>query len=120
MNTLPGAVYRGPDPDGFSSAAALTSHLDSYAAAADTETRQVVAVNWTLWGEVFGMAAPPAETVDAPGAVRGWLATAEGIAALERILVHRPGPQVAVCPDGYGAQLNRARSRAAAARAREA
>jgi putative flavoprotein involved in K+ transport len=33
MNTLPGAVYRGPDPDGFSSAAALTSHLDSYAAA---------------------------------------------------------------------------------------
>lgn len=33
MNTLPGAAYCGPDPEGFSSAAALTSHLDSYAAA---------------------------------------------------------------------------------------
>ncbi len=31
INTLPGEVYRGPDPDGFSSAAAFTSHLDGYA-----------------------------------------------------------------------------------------
>ncbi|GAA2622582.1 MULTISPECIES: KR domain-containing protein [Streptomyces] len=99
---------------------AANRFLDSYAAAADTDARQVVAINWTLWGEVFGMAAPPAETEAAAGAVRGWLATAEGIAALERILVHRPGPQVAVCPDGYEAQLHRAGSRAAAARERAA
>lgn len=105
---------------GHSAYIAANRFLDSCAAAADTDTRQVVAINWTLWGEVFGMAAPPAETEGAPGAVRGWLATAEGIAALERILVHRPGPQVAVCPDGYGAQLDRARSRAAAARERAA
>jgi putative flavoprotein involved in K+ transport len=31
MNTLPGEVYRGPDPDGFSSAAVLVDHLNSYA-----------------------------------------------------------------------------------------
>ncbi|WP_326658192.1 SDR family NAD(P)-dependent oxidoreductase [Streptomyces sp. NBC_00385] len=105
---------------GHSAYIAANRFLDSCAAAADTDTRQVVAINWTLWGEVFGMAAPPAGTGGAPDAVRGWLATAEGIAALERILVHRPGPQVAVCPDGYGAQLSRARSRAAAAREREA
>lgn len=105
---------------GHSAYIAANRFMDAYAAAADTDNRQVVAINWTLWGEVFGMAAPPVETEDAPGAVRGWLATAEGIAALERILVHRPGPQVAVCPDGYGAQLARARSRAAAAREREA
>ena len=30
MNTLPGQVYRGPDPDGFSSAAAFTDHLTGY------------------------------------------------------------------------------------------
>ena len=31
MNTLPGEAYRGPDPDGFSSAAAFNGHLTRYA-----------------------------------------------------------------------------------------
>ena len=31
MNTLPGEAYRGPDPDGFSSAAAFGGHLTRYA-----------------------------------------------------------------------------------------
>lgn len=105
---------------GHSAYVAANRFLDSFAAAADTGARQVVSINWTLWGEVFGMAAPPAEASGAPGSVRGWLSTAEGVAALERVLAHRPGPQVAVCPDGYAAQRDRARSRAAAARRRDA
>src|SRR5262249_26177425 len=31
MNTLPGEAYRGPDPNGFSSAAAFGGHLSGYA-----------------------------------------------------------------------------------------
>ena len=31
MNTLPGEAYRGPDPNGFSSAAAFNGHLTRYA-----------------------------------------------------------------------------------------
>ena len=31
MNTLPGEAYHGPDPNGFSSAAAFNGHLTRYA-----------------------------------------------------------------------------------------
>src|SRR4029453_16029898 len=35
LNVLPGRPYRGPDPDGFASAAAFTGHLGDYARSFD-------------------------------------------------------------------------------------
>jgi putative flavoprotein involved in K+ transport len=40
LNALPGQPYDGPDPDGFSSAAALTKHLTDYARSFDAPVEE--------------------------------------------------------------------------------
>jgi putative flavoprotein involved in K+ transport len=44
MNTLPGAPYRGLDPDGFLSAAAFARHLDDYALSFDAPVQEMTEV----------------------------------------------------------------------------
>jgi putative flavoprotein involved in K+ transport len=44
MNTLPGAPYQGPDPDGFLSAAAFARHLDDYALSFDAPVQEMTLV----------------------------------------------------------------------------
>jgi len=53
MNTLPGEVYRGPDPGGFASATELTGHLTGYAASfgAPVEEHAIV---WLVQGRDDG------------------------------------------------------------------
>jgi len=45
MNALPGRPYRGPDPDAFSSAAALTDHLADYARSFDAPVEEHAGVH---------------------------------------------------------------------------
>ena len=44
INTLPGEVYRGPDPDGFAAAADHVRHLDGYAASFGAPVEENTAV----------------------------------------------------------------------------